>query len=97
MNRNGIKVIAAATAIIGLLTVSCWASNGPGERGERRGPPPEAVEACKGKREGTAVEFTNRGGEKMKGTCKQIGGQLAAMPDKPDGSAGGPPKDQENR
>ena len=97
MNRNGIKVIAAATAIIGLLTVSCWASNGPGERGERRGPPPEAVEACKGKSEGTTVEFTNRGGEKMKGTCRQSGGQLAAMPDNPGGSKGGSASNREGR
>jgi hypothetical protein len=97
MSRNGINVIAAASAIVGMFAVSCGASNGPAQRGERRGPPPEAVEACKGKSEGTAVEFTNHGGEKMKGTCRQSGSQLAAMPDNPGGSNGGPPKDPGSR
>jgi hypothetical protein len=97
MKSNDIKVIAAVAAIFALFAVSCEASNGPWERGERRGPPPEAVEACKGKSEGTAVEFTNRGGEKMKGTCRQMGGQLAAMPDNPGGAKGGPPQDQGSR
>jgi hypothetical protein len=94
MNSNCIKIMAAAVAIVGLFSAVCVASGGSGERGERRGPPPEAVEACKGKSEGTAVEFTNRGGEIMKGTCRQTEGQLAAMPDNLRGRYGGPPQAQ---
>ncbi len=81
MNRHGLIVMAAAIAFAALFPVSLPASDRSMERGRPPGPPPEAVEACKGKSEGTAVEFTNRGGEKVKGTCRQFGGRLAAAPD----------------
>ena len=80
MKRNGLKVMAAI-AFAELVPVSLRASDRCAERGRPPGPPPEAAEACKGKSEGTVVEFTNRGGEKVKGTCRQFGGQLAAAPD----------------
>jgi hypothetical protein len=47
----------------------------------RMGPPPEAIEACKGKTEGDAVEFTTPRGEKIKATCELMGGQMAAVPE----------------
>lgn len=66
----------------GLLIVSAsfgaWAMDGTSSGGHR-GPSPEAIEACKDKSEGTAVEFTNRRGETVKATCKQINGQLVAV------------------
>ncbi len=67
----------------GLLILSAsfgaWAMDGtPGGRGHH-GPSPEAIEACKDKSEGTAVEFTNRRGKTVKATCKEINGQLAAV------------------
>jgi Spy/CpxP family protein refolding chaperone len=36
------------------------------------GPPSEAIEACKGKTEGTEVEFTTRRGDKVKATCRMM-------------------------
>jgi hypothetical protein len=36
---------------------------------QRRGPPPEAIDACKGKAASATCTFTNREGEKMTGTC----------------------------
>jgi len=45
------------------------------------GLPPEAIEACKDKNEGDKVEITNSRMEKMKATCKQIDGQLIAVPE----------------
>lgn len=81
MNRHGFNVMAAVLVFAVLVPVSLWANDGSTEHGRPKGPPPEAVEACKGMSEGTVVEFTNRAGEKVKGTCRQFGGELAAAPD----------------
>jgi len=43
--------------------------------------PPEAITACKGKSEGTAVQFTTSRGDTLKGVCKQFEGMLVAMPE----------------
>jgi hypothetical protein len=40
--------------------------------GERRGPPPEALEVCKGKAAGTAVEMKTPHGDKVKGVCRMV-------------------------
>jgi len=45
------------------------------------GPPPEAIAACKGKSEGTAVQFATPRGDTLKGVCKLINGTLAAAPE----------------
>jgi hypothetical protein len=44
-------------------------------------PPPEAITACKGKSEGTAVQFATPRGDTLKGVCRQFEGVLAAMPE----------------
>lgn len=44
------------------------ATAGGGER-PRHGPPPEAIDACKGKAANAACTFTGRQGEKLTGTC----------------------------
>jgi hypothetical protein len=59
-----------------------------GAGGPPPGPPPEAIAACKGKAEGTAVTFAGRNGESFKGVCQLTNGVLAA---RPGGGAGGPP------
>ena len=49
----------------------------------RRGPPPEAVEACDGKASGDACSFTGRRGENLEGVCgigRGGGTQLACRP-----------------
>ena len=38
-------------------------------RGPHGGPPPEALDACKGKTSGATCAFNNRRNEKMNGTC----------------------------
>jgi hypothetical protein len=60
------------------------------QSGQRKGPPPEAIAACNGKSEGTAVEFTTPRG-KVKGTCKKKGDQMVAVP------ADGPPRDSSKK
>ncbi|MFA4918795.1 MAG: hypothetical protein WC581_06030 [Thermodesulfovibrionales bacterium] len=81
MNRNIINTAAGVLLLIGSASAAAWALDGPQDSGKRMGPPPEAIEACKDKSEGAAVEFTGPRGEKIKATCKQIEGQLAAVPD----------------
>jgi hypothetical protein len=43
------------------------------QRGEpRRGPPPEAFEACKGKKDGDSTELKTPNGDKRKGSCRLV-------------------------
>jgi hypothetical protein len=46
----------------------------------RMTPPAEAINVCKGKSEGTAVQFTTAQGDTLKGVCRKIDGVLAAVP-----------------
>lgn len=41
-------------------------------REERRGPPQEALDACKGKKEGAQVEAPSPRGDIIKGTCRMV-------------------------
>ena len=73
---NGILVI---TLLALMPLTACGKGN---ERGGRpQGPPPEAIEACKEKSAGDSVTFTGRQGESMSATCKEIDGQLVAVPE----------------
>jgi len=47
----------------------------------RMKPPPEAIAACKGKSEGTVVQFRTSRGDTFKGVCKKFEGTLVAMPE----------------
>jgi hypothetical protein len=40
-----------------------------GPKGKRRGPPPEALAACKGKSSGTECSFQSPHGDNVSGTC----------------------------
>lgn len=99
MNGRMIGMTAAMLLLGGLASAPVWADDTlRGPKG-RMGPPPEAIEACKDKAEGTAVEFTNRRGETVKATCKQWNGKLVAVPEgghhRPKGPAGPPGGTQE--
>jgi len=60
----------------------CWADNDSNRppRGQRRRPPQEAFDACKGKTEGASVTISTAHGS-FKATCKSFEGALAAMPE----------------
>lgn len=76
----------AVIAVSGLFQTAAFGSDGTQQgRPDRRGPPPEAIDACKEKSEGAAVEITTPHGDTIKATCKKIKGQLVAVPE------GGPP------
>lgn len=42
---------------------------GPGGQGQHPGPPPAAIDACKGKDNGAACTFVGRQGEQLSGSC----------------------------
>jgi hypothetical protein len=84
------KFVIRTMLIVFLLAGGAFAQaeemNGPPKPEGRMKPPPEAIAACKGKGEGTSVQFTSPRGDTFKGVCKQFEGILAAMPER-----GGPP------
>ncbi|MGB3211743.1 MAG: hypothetical protein WBB19_13650 [Desulforhopalus sp.] len=74
-------------AVLVLMPLTGCADSDSQAHKRRMGPPPEAIQACAGKKAGDSVEFTGRRGETVKATCREINGQLAAAP------VGGPPQD----
>lgn len=79
-----------ALAILAACLTSTYANAEPDQRsGNRRGPPPQAIEACANQSEGAACSFTGRRGE-VEGSCiapPQDQDELACAPE------GGPPSD----
>ena len=86
--QNKSKVIALSLILSVVSSVS-FASGG--EKGERRGPPPEAIEACASLSLDQACSFTSpRHNEEVSGMCilrKDDDSQLAC---KPEGGKGRP-------
>lgn len=81
---------ALLMAILILLPIAGCAARDDSNNNRHQGPPPEAISACKDKQVGDSVELVGRRGETVNATCKEINGQLAAVP------AGGPPKGDRN-
>lgn len=79
-----IKHWISLVALVGCMLNAAAQNSSPPE-GPPPGPPPEAVAACKGKAEGTKVEFAGRHGDTVSGICRKQGDVIAAMPE------GGPP------
>jgi hypothetical protein len=94
MDMNKYEVVLTCLFLIGGNAVAIAAeNNGPPGR-PSMGPPPEAIAACKGKSEGTTVQFTTPRGKTLKGVCKVINGTLTAVPEGGmRGSQGKPPDD----
>jgi hypothetical protein len=65
-----------------MIPALCWADNNSNRppRGERRRPPQEAFDACKGKAEGSSVTISTAHGS-FKATCRSFEGILAAVPE----------------
>ncbi len=80
--RTSTLLFALAAGMLASSTVFAQPANGQGGPGgeKRRGPPPEAVEACKSKSASAVCSFTDREGVKLTGTC-------FAPPPRPDGAA----------
>jgi len=85
-SRTNTMIAILVLLLAGLATT---ASARPGDGGGRRGPPPEAIEACEGKSANDPCSFTGRrDDDTIEGTCfapPDID-QLACAPE------GGPPE-----
>ena len=71
LNHTSKDTAMQRATIIALLCLSSTAFAQP-PREARRGPPQEAFDACKGKKEGAAVEAPTPRGDMMKGTCRMV-------------------------
>jgi hypothetical protein len=83
-NRHGVMV-KKAVAALGFLVISTTAGRVFGQPpwgGPGPGLPPEAIQACEGKNSGDAVQFQTPRGDTITGTCREMQGQLVAVPQK---------------
>ena len=80
MGANVMKTLGIL-AILAMIPAYGYAFGGHGDGRHRQGPPQEAIDACAGLREGDAVQFTTPRGDTVSGTCRQIRGQLVAVPE----------------
>lgn len=95
MKKNILETTIGLLILMGLGVATVWAADTvQGHGGRMGGPPPEAIEVCKDKSEGNTVEFTNRRGDKIRGTCKLIDNQLVAVPEGGPRRPQGPPPGQ---
>ncbi|MGB3210021.1 MAG: hypothetical protein WBB19_04870 [Desulforhopalus sp.] len=82
MNRKKRLQTVAVLVVSALVPIATIAfSNSGDSNGPQHGPPPEAIKACEGKQAGDTTSFTGRQGETLTATCKEIKGQLAAVPE----------------
>lgn len=58
------------------------AGDKPEQKGKKRKPPQEAIEACAGKAKGDEVSFLGRHDEMIAARCEIIGEFMAAVPNK---------------
>jgi hypothetical protein len=81
MNRYRISAIAVSLLLMGSTLVMADGFGGPPPGRGNRQPPPEAIAACKDMNEGAEVEIATPRGDKLKAVCRQINGQLVAVPE----------------
>ncbi len=55
-----------------LALLLCTSAFAQPEQAKHRGPPPEALEVCKGKPAGAAVEMKTPRGDVVKGVCRMV-------------------------
>lgn len=75
-----VAVMLLMFALLPGLVTQAYAGN-HNSKGQQGGPPPEAIKACEGKEDGDTTSFKGRRGEELEGICKEIEGQLAAVPE----------------
>lgn len=73
------KIIWRASAVISITIILNAVSHAQDDR--RKGPPPEAKEACANKSEGDAVTFESRRGGAIDANCQLIEDELVAVPE----------------
>ena len=101
MNALTTRIVLASTLLCSFLSASSAEQPNPapinsatGQHAAEppHGPPPEAYQACAGKRVGAKAEFVNPKGETVAGVCQNDGsGKMVLRPDHPPGGHQGPP------
>jgi hypothetical protein len=86
--RRLVQIPLLLAGAMASLMIHAADNNGPDANRAHRAPPPEAYEACDGKKAGDKVSFTSPRGEKVAATCNMMPARLVAMPDHP--PQGGP-------
>jgi len=76
-----IKKTALILALAAMVPVSGVAFGGHWGGGKSKGPPQEAIDACKDMSEGDTVQFTSPRGETVSGICQNVRGGLIAVPE----------------
>lgn len=89
------KRLMLGSVLLAVTAAFAQPPEGPPPRGERRGPPPEALAACKTAKAGADCSFT-QGERSTKGSCWAPEGKPLAcrpkdMPPPPAGGASAPP------
>jgi hypothetical protein len=91
--RPALWLLSSLSLLTGTVLAQAPGGEGAPAAGDHpKGPPPQAIEACKGKANGAVCNFTGRQNQALTGTCfappaGQKGEQYAAK----SGDQGGPP------
>ena len=77
-------VLLSSFTLLVVTTPHALASENQQGPSDRRGPPPEAFEACEGLSSGDSANFEGRNGDLISGTCESDrDGTLVLRPDTP--------------
>lgn len=96
----GFSIVGSAVDQNGQIVLAQGNEGEGHNRGKRRGPPPEAIEACQAQSVGDSCGFVSPKGNDIEGVCEIMGADtIACLPDnRPPhgkGKPGGPPPNEE--
>lgn len=66
--KNTIRTMTLAAFLVAVFSATSTTAGSDKKSGKRRGPPPQAIEACAEQEEGSACAFSGRRGD-VSGTC----------------------------
>ncbi len=78
--ETGMKETVAALGLLAVVATAGLAFGQPPGGGPPQGPPPEAIQSCQGRTAGATVQFQIPRGDTITGTCREMQGQLVAVP-----------------
>lgn len=76
-----VKKTAVILAVAAMVPAAGFAFGGHWGGGTPKGPPQAAIDACAGKSEGDTVRFTTPRGDTVSSVCREIRGELIAVPE----------------
>lgn len=79
MNTTKTRLALLSLALVSALFSNSLYAKKP--KGDRKGPPEEAIEACVDKSEGDVVTFTSPRGHELTGVCTIIEEMIVAVPE----------------